>query len=152
MDQAELSLAYNTDDEWTGELSATVRAGAFSGEGSAWFDRINVKETFIARLRSFPLDAADPPTVEGGFWSKGGEGRLDQCHLHISIKPYDSRGTLLVHVELMSESWQTPDADLQNAVTIRFLTEYAAVDLFAGHLDELLDGTRQEALLKGEMR
>ena len=149
MDQAELTLAYRADDEWLGELIATVRAGEFSGKGSAWFDRTSVKKQFTTRLRSFPLDAADPPIIEGGFWSKEKSGSLDQRHLRISIKPFNSRGTLLVHVEVMSRSWESPDADLQNAATIRFLTEYAAVDIFAVHFEELLEGSRREAALKG---
>jgi hypothetical protein len=148
MSKAELRVIYRTDEEWTGQLIASARTGTFCGQGSAWFDRIHTKQTFVARLRSFPLTLTDPPMIEGGFWSKENRGSLEQCHLRIIIKPYNSRGTLLVHVDLASEVWKTPDADIQNSVTIRFLTEYAAVDTFADHLEQLLDGKREEAILK----
>ena len=50
MSAPELRLSYTPDYEWHGQLNAFVRSGAFSGEGSAWFDRARLKETFIAAL------------------------------------------------------------------------------------------------------
>ena len=147
MSTAELRIAYRSDEDWTGEIIATVKAGAFSAQGSAWFDRTHVKKTFLDHLRSFPLTSANPPTMEGGFWNS--HGGLDKCHLRIGIKPYNTRGTLLVHVDLASEVWKTPDADLQNCATIRFLTEYAAVDGFAGQFEQVLNGKKDEAILQG---
>jgi hypothetical protein len=149
MSAGELRVTYTPDEEWTGKIIATVQSGAFSAQGSAWFDRTHVKKTFLASLRSFPLKSGDLPTIEGGFWSKESQGSLDQCHLRISIKPHNARGTLLVHVDLASEFWKTPDVDLQNCATIRFLTEYAAVDRFAEQLEKVLDGESEEAVLKG---
>jgi len=149
MSAAELRMTYRSDDDWTGQIIATVKSGAFSAQGSAWFDRANVNKTFVASLRAFPLLSASPPTLEGGFWSREGHGILDQCHLRIIIKPYNARGTLLVHVDLATEVWKTPDADLQNSATVRFLTEYAAVDGFADQLERVLDGETEEAVLKG---
>jgi hypothetical protein len=146
---AELRIAYRSDEEWTGQIIATVKSSAFSAQGAAWFDRTHVKKTFLASLRSFPLTSASPPTIEGGFWGQGNEGSLDQCHLRIIIKPYDARGMLLVHVDLASEFWKTPDVDPQNCATIRFLTEYVTVEGFAEEFEEVLDGKREEAVLKG---
>jgi hypothetical protein len=145
----ELRLAYLADDEWTGEIIATVTSGAFSGRGAAWFDRTNVKETFLAGLKAFPLTSASPPVLEGGFWSKKEKGKLEQCHLRITIKPHDSRGTLMVHVDVATESRRSPDAELQNCATIRFLTEYGFLDSFAAQFEQVLDGKEQVALLKG---
>jgi hypothetical protein len=54
-----------------------------------------------------------------------------------------------VHVDLSLEIWTTPDADLQNLATIRFTTEYAAVDRFAQQLEAVLDGGRDVAVLTG---
>jgi hypothetical protein len=148
MSASELQVTYRTDDDWTGQIIATVKSGEFSARGAAWFDRINVKQTFLAALRSFPLTAIAPALIEGGFGSKERPGSLE-CHLRIAVKPYDSRGTLLVHVDLSSEVWTTPDADLQNLATIRFTTEYAAVDRFAQEFEEVLDGKRDVAVLTG---
>jgi hypothetical protein len=149
MSPAELRLTYKPDDEWLGELDAVVSSGAFSGCGSAWFDRANVKKTFVAALRAFPLTSASPPVIEGGFWSKDKQGGLDQCHLRIEVTPYDSRGTLLVRIDLATQSWKTPDIDRQHAVTVRFLTGYAAIAEFADTLDRVLDGVTEQAVLKG---
>jgi hypothetical protein len=149
MSAAELRIAYRSDEDGTGEIIATVKLGAFSALGSAWFNPSQVKKTFVTGLRAFPLTSAKPPMIEGGFWSSESQGSLDQCHLRIIIKPYSARGTLLVHVDLATEVWKTPDADLQNSATVRFLTEYAAVDGFADQLERVLDGETEEAVLKG---
>jgi hypothetical protein len=147
MSAAELRVTYRSDEEWTGQITATVKSGVFSAQGSAWFGRTHVKKTFLASLRSFPLTSANPPTIEGGFWN--GRGSLDQCHLRIIIKPYNARGTLIVRADLASEIWKTPDADLQNCATIRFLAEYTAVDGFAEQFEKVLDGEQEGAVLKG---
>jgi hypothetical protein len=143
---AELRLSYRPDDEWLGQLDASVTSGAFSGKGSAWFDREYLKETFLPALRAFPLSTSDPPMIEGGFWNPES---LKQCHLRIAIRPYDVRGALLVQVDLASEYRATPDKDQQQSVTARFLTEYAATAAFASHLEGVLNGTRETALLRG---
>jgi len=149
MSAAELRITYRPDDDGTGQIIAAVKSGAFSAQGSAWFNPDGVKNTFVVGLRAFPLSSTNPPMIEGGFWSGDGRGILDQCHLRITIKPYNTRGTLLVHVDLASEVWKTPDADLQNCATIRFLTEYAAVGGFAEQLERVLDGEIDEAVLPG---
>ena len=147
MSESELQITYAPDDEWLGEVTAVVRSGAYSGKGTAWFDRQTLKEKFVARLRCFPLSSQDPPTFEGGFGAS--KGQIAQCHLRLSIKPYNTRGTLLVCVELATPSWKSPDVDLQNSATIRFLTEYEAVSNFAKEVGDVLDGVKEEASLKG---
>jgi hypothetical protein len=149
MSESELQVAYQPDDDGTGKIIATVKSGEFSARGAGWFNPIQVKRTFVATLRSFPLTATTPALIEGGFWSKDRPGSLEQCHLRIAIKPYNSRGTLLVHVDLSSEVWSTPDADLQNLATIRFTTEYVAVERFAQEFEAVLDGEREVAVLTG---
>ena len=80
--------------------------------------------------------------IEGGFWNPE---RLKQCHLRIAIRPYDTRGTLLVQVDLPSEYRATPDKDQQQSVTARFLIEYAVMDVFVSHLQQILNMTRATA-------
>ena len=87
--------------------------------------------------------------IESGFWSKEQSGSLDQCHLQIRVRPYNSRGTLLVQVDLATECWTSPDNDLQQSVTAQFLVEYAALGEFASHLEDVLDGKRDKAVLGG---
>jgi len=149
MDQPELSLEYIPDSDGTGQLVATVRSGAFAGRGSAWINPDQMKGTFIAALKAFPLSESDPPIIEGGFWSKEIPGSLDQCHLRIAVRPYNARGTLLIQVDLATEFWTTPDKDHQQSVTTRFLTEYAALPEFATSLEQVLDGECETAVLCG---
>ena len=155
MHSGELGLRYVRDDEWDGQLFAVARSGAFSGESSAWFDRLHLKETFVAALRTFPLSPTAPPMIEGGFWSKekapGVARSLEQCHLRLIVSPHDLRGTLLVRVELASETRKTADLDRQHMATVRFLTQYAAVALFADDLDRVLDGVKSEAVLQNQL-
>lgn len=147
MSAGELRITYKSDEDGTGQIIAAVRSGAFSAQGSAWVGRANVNNTFVAGLHAYPLLSASPPTLEGGFWSR--EGGLEQCHLRIVVKPYNARGTLLVRADLASEFSKTPDADVQNCATIRFLAEYAAVSGFAEQLERVLNGEGAEAVLKG---
>jgi hypothetical protein len=152
MSTAELRLSYKPDDEWLGQLDATVTSGVFSGRGSAWFNRQQLKETFVSALRAFPLSASAPPMIESGFWSKESLGTLEQCHLRVAVRPYDTRGALLVQVDLATECWTTPDNDQQQFVTARFLTEYAALEEFASSLEQVLDGERDSAALLGRAK
>ena len=145
MAAAELHVTYTPDEHDTGELVATVRSGVFSARGSGCFGR-DVK-VFLANLRTYPLSFEHPPMIEGSSWEgRAGNG---QCYLRIIVEPYNSRGTLLVHVDAGAGVWTMSDADPQNSATIRFLTEYAAIDRFAAELEEVLDSRRDVAVLKG---
>jgi len=95
------------------------------------------------------LSTSDPPLIKGGFWSQEKPGTLEQCHLRIVIRPYNVLGILLVQVDVASESRTTPDNDLQQSATARFLVEYNALDEFASHLEQVLDGKREAAVLSG---
>jgi hypothetical protein len=141
--ELDLILSFDDDDDGLGKLFATVKSGTFSGEGNAWFNPTTVRKDFVPALRAFPLSATTPPMIEGGFWSK--QRTLDQCHLRVVISPYNKVGRLLVRVDLASESPNAPDIDLQHMVTVRFLTEYAAVASFADDLDRVLDVSNRAA-------
>jgi hypothetical protein len=149
MSDALLRLSYSPDDNYCGEVTVTVISGAFAGRSKAWFDRVSIKETFIVALKSFPLSSTEPPTLEGGFWNKEELAKIDQCHLRITVVPYDLRKVPLVRVELATQVWKTADADQQHTVTARFLTEYAALDRFASDFELVLDGKSKEAILRG---
>jgi hypothetical protein len=137
MSEAELRIAWRPDEDGIGQIIAIVKSGAFIAQGSAWFNPDQVKKTFVAGLRPFPLTSANPPTLADSF------GSLDQGQLRITIQPYNSRGTLVVSGDLAD------DAAPQNRATIRFLTEYAAVGEFAEQLERVLDGESAEAVLNG---
>lgn len=147
MSEYGLRLRYRPDDEWFGEVDAVVNTDMFSGTGSAWFDRLYVKETFIAALRTYPLSKENLPLIEGGFWSSENPEKVEQCHLRIAVRPYNLSGTLLVQVDLATRSHVSPDIDLQQSVTARFLTMYSALETFARELDQVLEGHREWAML-----
>jgi hypothetical protein len=147
MSRSELRLRYIPEDEWTGDLVAKVHSDGFSGSGSAHFDRTYVKETFITALSEFPLIAEHPPTIEGGFLKNG---VIDQCHLRLTVTPYDSKGHLVACVELATPVWKTASQDKQQMVTARYLTSYEAVSRFARELEAMLEGNAEEAVLQSD--
>jgi hypothetical protein len=147
MSAAQLEMTYEADDEWTGEVFAVVKAGAFSAKGSAWFSPDQVKSGFVAKLRSYPLSSTEPPLIEGG----GLTSARDQFSFRIIVRPFDLRGRLLVHADLASEVWEPRSTDLWSRASIRFLTEYTAVENFATELEQVLDGAREVAVLKGSI-
>lgn len=135
------------DDYGLGVVTCVAESGGFSGRGSAYFDREQLKIEFIAQLGAFPLSQSQPPTMASGFGSRDGTNTLGQCHVRLVIQPHDSRGRLLVRVNLASEVWQSADADGQQMVTIRFLTDYAAIARFASDLTRVLDGNLEAVVL-----
>jgi hypothetical protein len=145
MTAAELHIAYEPDEDRTGKIIATARAGAFAGRGEAWFG--SDLDEFVKDLRSYPLSRDKPPMIEGGYFDA--QGTLAQCFVRIVVKPHDHRGHLLVQAELATLVQSTPDADVQNSATIRFLTEYAILERFAAELGDMLKGRRQVAILIG---
>lgn len=147
---AELMMTFAPDDDHgLGQLTCVAESGGFSGRGSAYFDRAQLKTEFIAQLAAFPLSDSAPPTMAGGFGSREGSRALGQCHVRIVIQPHGSRGQLLVRADLAGEFRISADADLQQAVTIRFLTDYAAVARFASDLAKVLDGESEALVLRG---
>ncbi|MGJ5196162.1 hypothetical protein [Bradyrhizobium sp. HKCCYLRH1030] len=85
MSAAELHIVYEPDEDGTGKIVATAKTGAFAAQGEAWFGR-NL-ESFLGRLRAYPLSSQTPPTIDGGYWD--GKGVLVQWLIRITIKPYD---------------------------------------------------------------
>jgi len=152
--RATLALRYEPDDVHSGALTASVVAGGFSGTGRAWFDPAGIKTRFLAELRSFPVEVSTFPKIEGGFYKAGNPDVLEHCFLRIEIVRFDSRGTPLVKVSLMSHPDNTSIAAekwILQKVETRFLTDYAAIDRFATDVEKLLDGQLGEAVLEGEI-
>ena len=145
----ELRVGYQPESDFDGLLQAEVRSHAFCGHGGIWVAPQYVRETFIAALRAVPIVADKPPLLEGGYWCKDKKGALEQCHLRIVVRPYNARGKLLVRVEFATEFLTTPDDDLQQAATIRFVTDYAPLAQFADGLDDALEGNGHVAALCG---
>ena len=64
------------------------------------------------------------------------------------MTPFNSRGWLLVHVDLATFSATDPDVEMKHMVTLRFLTDYAAIAGFADSFQRVLDGAKDRAILE----
>jgi hypothetical protein len=133
---AELRLSYTQLDDRLGELDATAHSQSFSGHSYTHVSPQAMKE-FARALRAFPIVAATTPTIQAStLWSDpaiAGDG------LGIEIAPHNSRGTLIVRVDLCTR---------QHSVTIRFLTDYSAIERFASDIEAMLAGNQSEVVLK----
>jgi hypothetical protein len=148
MRKSQLRLTMEPDDEFTVELHAEVTSSAFSGRGSAWFNPLQVRQTFVPALKAYPLPSDNPPTLVGGYGSRDdARGLPDHGYLRVIVRPHGLRGSLLVLTEIATAMQSGADDDLQQACTTRFLTSYMALDEFAATLDRLLDGKCDEAIL-----
>lgn len=146
MNDAELCIRFVPDEGTYGQIAISVRSGAFSGKGAAWFDAEYVREGFIAALREFPYSSANPPKLEGGLARK--DGTWNARHICISVVPHDALGTLRVEVDVTSEALEMRDVGLQQSASLRFLAQYADLATFADELECALARAGHLALLK----
>jgi hypothetical protein len=143
---SELTATWSPDDDYLGTLDIQVHSAGFAGHSYAWFDKAQLKKTFIAALRSYPLNPASPPLLLGNDLTSAEATNS----LRIEVAPYDRRGTLLVRVDLASWGHHNPDGDMEHTLTARFVTEYAMLAQFADDLEALLDGARDAATLRSK--
>jgi hypothetical protein len=139
MSSPELRIKYTPDDQWFGELEATVLSGDFSGKARAWFN-LETLRAFLSGLRKFPLDQSDLPTIEGNYDSVS-----TQPDVRIAMIPHDALGLLRVQVDLVNTSLNPG----KQSVTTQFFTEYGLLANFATELAAMLDGKRAVAVLTG---
>ena len=132
-------------DEEVGEaegglLTAEVKAGGFSGHGSAFFDPEFIRRSFLAELRR---EISKPVTLEAGPESQG--------VLLIRIAPFGGAGTLLAEIRLSAPAQsEHPMGGLENELTVRFVTNREAILRFASAIEAQLDGGDIPSILTGE--
>jgi len=142
-----LVLQFDSDEDGTGELFAEVRANGFSGNGSAWFDKINLLE-IIDRLDEYPIKIGSHPIIEGGFWGNSqSESAITEEHLYISFYPIDSRGNLGVRVRLMGERYSETRNDSIHRVAVELMTTNEEVSKFAKRFRNLVEGKESKVIL-----
>lgn len=141
-----LKLRYRPEDEWHGELLATVQSAEFSGRGAAWFGIGQLRE-FCENMERFPIPEGEGPELRGGFFNDAGD-TLDQCHLGVTITPYGHLGRLRVAVELATPVWKSAEQELRHKMYAEFPVNYSDLETFRLSLIGMLDGQRQEALLQ----
>ena len=142
-----LSLRFEPEDEWHGQLVATVSSNGFEGRASAWFATDELRR-FSQAMTAYPLSTEALPSISGGFGSEPGAPEPEQVHLAMDIAPHDVRGTLRFTVRLATEVWRTEEHDLGCNATVRFLTTYGDIGPFAAALSNLAEGRIDEATLR----
>ena len=147
MSSPELRIKYTPDDQWFGELEATVLSGDFAGKARAWFN-LETLQVFLSGLREFPLNQSEPLAIEGRYGGNSLEGAPLRPAVRIAISPYNALGLLLAEVDLAATLW-TPG---KQSVTTRFFTEYGLLANFATECAAMLDGKREVAVLAGRGR
>jgi hypothetical protein len=142
MSSPELKVRYIPDDQWMGELEATVLSGDFAGKARAWFNLEDLK-VFLNGLRAFPLDQSNLPMIEGSYG-----GNSPRPDVRVKIGPHNNLGLLRAEVDLVTKLWTAGE---QSVIT-QFFTEYGLLSDFATEFAAMLDGKREAAVLAGRDR
>ena len=142
-----LILSYKAENEFDGELCATVEGGGFRGQGAAWFS-LDELHSFCAALGQYPIPKT-PPTLNGGYWSGDG-GACSQIHMGLTVAPYDIRGNLLVSVQLSEPSLEFDGHDLHRSVSAQFCTDYPSLERFRASFLAVLASEAETAILQGQ--
>lgn len=73
-----LTLRYDAEDQWHGEVTASVASDGFAGAASAWFNESDLA-SFADRMSEYPL--SEPPlSLAGGYLSRAGDlNATSQC-------------------------------------------------------------------------
>jgi hypothetical protein len=137
-----LRLRFIPDDEWIGELFASVEANGFSGAGSAWFDKDSIR-TFASDVSKYPLPFDSAASLSGGYG--GNEKLAPQTTVLVNITPHDVRGAVRVTAQFETAIWG--EIDLPQRVTATFLVTYGDLSGFGQMILDLIEGRTDEAVL-----
>jgi hypothetical protein len=141
-----LRLTYEPDDERHGDLSVVAEAHGCRAQGTGWISCSDLVR-FRDDLSRYPLSYEQPVSIssdENDF----GLAFTTFGHVGLTITPVNTRGVLLVRVELTTDPVVSLDVELQQRAVLCFPTSYAAVDRFRAELGQALEG-RGDALLEG---
>lgn len=136
---------FSGDDDGTGELVVEVSAPPFAGVSSAWFGVTQLVEFSEQLADAYPLSAAEPLCLAGGYWGADPPG-LKEVHVGLSFYPLGGRGTVACKVDLVTHSHGESRREARLAVELA--TSYEAVRDFARGLSSIARGESQEAVLE----
>lgn len=143
-----LTLTYKPENEHDGELCASIESVGYSGQGAGWFSLAQL-HSFCAALGAYPVSLDTPPTLSGGYWNDDATA-LVQTHIGLTIAPYNTRGSLLVSVQLSAPIWELEGHDMHRCVSTHFRTDYPSLDRFRASLLLALGAEGEAATLHGE--
>jgi hypothetical protein len=137
MSDTELTLFWASEEVGeteNGLLTAEVKAGGYVGHGSAWFGREFIRKYFVEEFRRHPITKDRPVGLDAGL-------DFDPKAVRLRISPHDNKGRLLVEVSLSAPAQsEHPMGDIENELTVRFVTNYEAILRFASAIEAQLDG------------
>lgn len=137
-----LTLRYKAEDQWHGEVLATVASEGFGGTASAWFNKADIS-SFADRMSEYPL--SDPPlSLASGYVSPW--GGLER-HLSVAILPHDLRGNIRVVIDLAPPPRGDDDLGTYSTVRTWFAVTYTDLERFQRALRRMLKGEADEASL-----
>jgi len=137
-----LRLRYSAEDEWHGELFATVESGEFRGSGSAWF-RLEQLRKFWESAGTYPIAEGDEPMLAGGIWDERGQ-TLKECHLSFRIAPHGRKGSLKATITVATPA-SDGEAHHDQTLTATFHVSYSDVERFRIEFGLLLEGRSEQA-------
>ncbi len=139
-----LTLRYDAEDQWHGEVTASVASDGFAGAASAWFNESDLA-SFADRMSEYPL--SEPPlSLAGGYLSRAGD--LER-HVSVLILPHDSLGNIRVVVELSPPLRGYDDVGTYSTVRTWFVVTYTDLERFQRGVRRMLKGEVDEASLTG---
>ncbi|MCY1046571.1 hypothetical protein OV208_35030 [Corallococcus sp. bb12-1] len=146
MSSDRLKLELFSDEDGTAELQVSVRAGAFSGESSAWFGMEQLR-AFASALTAFPLGEEARRGIVGGTWAFQEPNKLEQVFVAISAYPINTRGGLGVRTRVATRTDRYERPESVNTAEVELKTTYSALARFLAQFALLLDCRAQEAVL-----
>jgi hypothetical protein len=141
-----LRLTLKQDADGTGELCAEVQVNGFSGVGAAWFNIAEIRDFGQRISRTYPLLPEQTYELQGGYWSRGLQGSLEQVHLGIRFFPVGALGQIGCRVNLARQLESASPAP-EYAVTVELRTHYEGLRAFGGAIVAMTDGRSDEAVL-----
>ncbi len=147
MKTAHLSLCYEPDCEDLGQIVVHVKVGNYSGSAAAWIRKADLQD-FAERIATYPLPDKSPVGLDGG-WIMGDQTEFRRRPIRIDFFAHDPLGKLLICVELASFGKVTGWSEIEDRLSVSFLTTYSDIARFRSELAASLEGG-PAACLNGE--
>jgi len=130
-----LTVSMQPDEDGTVELFVEIRAGRFSGHGSAWFNLQALSKSLEA-FEEFPLNIDRVPVISGGYWNEAAT-QLVQEHVHLSVSPLDRLGKLVMTIKAFTPTAAHSGQVIGCGVVCDCLIDYEGLRNFAENMRRL---------------
>jgi hypothetical protein len=142
-----VAVRFAPDTDTSGKLTVRAAAGGFAGEGSAWFNTVEVL-TFADSLKAYPLPEG-PLILSGGFLSDDGKALAREL-VGLEVYRVGRLGQIAVRAHLSGEPWPDIRPESVPDVHLEVLSTYQRLGQFALDIASMLRGQTSEALLSEE--